>query len=62
MKLWKCSAGTLYFYKLSYDIGEAHIEARQTFGPGVSFTVREATPEEFETWVLMCRADSDAVN
>ena len=49
--LWKVYSRTQYFYKLAYEIGEAHIAGRETFGPGVSFSVREATLDELSEWL-----------
>ena len=51
MKLWKVYSKSQYFYKLSFEIGEAHIAGRETFGPGVSFSVREATLDEWTEWI-----------
>jgi hypothetical protein len=51
MKLWIATSinGNIYYHQ-SVTIGEAHRAARNHFGKGISFVVREANETEEKMW------------
>lgn len=48
MPIYVCKSKKLTIHYIASTIKEAHLKARHSFGEGVSFSVREATPAEIE--------------
>lgn len=51
MKLYKIHSNSVTFYHLDCWIWEAHLFAKKALGPGVSFSVKEASDREFQLWL-----------